>query len=98
MPSGITPSRKLAAGFLAGAIAVFALNHWRYVDSGRFYPIVVYGAPLFAFLALGSLFQPKLLLALEGSNYPTRLRVIAIALAVAGAACGFVLHKTVYGF
>jgi hypothetical protein len=97
MPPQITPSRQLASYFLIGAIGIFALNHWYYVDTGGYYPIVVYGAPLFGFLALGSLVNPQLLLALEGRDYPTHLRVLAILLAVAGVACGFVLHKNLYG-
>ncbi len=98
MAVGITPSRKLAAQFLVGAVAVFGLNHWHFLSTGRFYPIVVWGASLFAFLAAGSLVDPRLLLTLEGRDYPLHLRVWAISLALAGLDCGFCLHKMVYGF
>jgi hypothetical protein len=95
--SRITPSRKLAAQFLVGAVAVFALNHWWFLGSGEFYPIVVWGAPLFAFLAAGSLVDPRLMLALEGREYPASLRVVAVVLAAAGLVFGIVLHRTFYG-
>jgi len=98
LPAKVTPSRKLALQFLIGAIAVFALNHWHFLNSGQFYPIVVWGSPLFGFLAAGSLINPALLLALEGRDYPSYLRVLAVSLAAAGLGCGFILHKTVYGF
>lgn len=98
MAAKITPSRELAVQFLIGAIAVFGLNHLHFQSSGEFYPIVVWGAPLFAFLAAGSLINPSLLLALEGHDYPLHLRLLAITLAVAGLGCGFCLHKMVYGF
>jgi|GEM_PF-2795068 hypothetical protein len=61
----ITPTRTLACGFLFGAIALLALNHWYFITNDAFYPIVVYAAPVFAFLGLGGLVNPKLLLALE---------------------------------
>ena len=93
-----TPSRPIALGVLVAAIVVFALHHWYFLTSDAYYPIILYLAPAAAFLALGGIINPQLLVALEGKEQPTSLRVIAFVVALAGLVCSFVLHMTVYGF
>ena len=59
-----------------------------WTDSGSFYPIVVWGAPLFGSVGLVGVIYPKQM------NYPW----LVIFTALAGLALGVSIHIRVYGF
>ncbi len=70
------------------AAGIFALNHWYFVSSGSFYPIVVWGAPLFFLVGIVGLIRPGAM----------RIPAIPIAAAAVGLATGLAAHHFLYGF
>lgn len=70
------------------AIGTFGINHWYWTSSGGFYPIVVWGAPLFGLVCIVGVFFPKQL------DYPW----LMIFTALIGLALGLAIHHRVYGF
>lgn len=70
------------------AVGTMGLNHWFWTDSGRFFPIVVWGAPLFGLVCLAGVIYPKL------TDHP----LVMILIAFIGLALGLFIHHRVYGF
>lgn len=69
------------------ALSAQLVNHWYWTGSGAFYPIVVWGAPLFGLVGIAGLIYPKLM------NYPW----LVIFTALTGLALGVLVHIRVYG-
>jgi hypothetical protein len=81
-------SRKQWLTCFLVACAVFALNHLYWMDSGRFYPIVVWGAPLFSLVGLTGVIYPNV------NQRPPLL----IGMGAVGLVLGICAHSWIYGF
>ena len=81
-------SRKQWLYFVLIALGIFVLNHLYWMDLGHFYPIVVWGAPLFGMVGL------------SGMVYPDQVEKpwVVFASAATGLALGIFAHWKLYGF
>jgi hypothetical protein len=70
------------------SVGIFALNHYYALQYQRFYPIVVWGAPMFALVGLAGIIYPNLM----------SIPKTTIFLWLIGLAIGVAAHYFLYGF
>ena len=95
---GAPPNRMPALLVVVVAGGLLALNHYEAVSDGKVYLWLIFMAPLFLFLGIGGLIDPRILWSIgpKGQHFPMRIKVIGGLLAVAGLLVSAYLALGVY--
>ena len=91
-------ARRIAIALLVCGPVLLAVNHWNVAGEHKAYVWAILLGPAATFFGIAGLINPKVLIASGkyGRHLPIHLKVLALALLLAGIACSAVLAFVVY--